>query len=87
MDLINSYCHSVYLSVLMNPANQRGWSDLISRDLIDKFHSCSAGCGHFRWVWANMGQHYQRTKSHGLECHVPTKTAAKWVWLKVFDPN
>ena len=25
MDLINSYCHSVYLSVLMNPANQRGW--------------------------------------------------------------
>lgn len=39
MDLINSYCHSVYLSVLMNPANQRGWSDLISRDLIDKFHS------------------------------------------------
>lgn len=42
MDLINSYCHSVYLSVLMNPANQRGWSDLISRDLIDKFHSTLA---------------------------------------------
>ncbi|CAE7620033.1 ODA4 [Symbiodinium natans] len=39
MDLINSYCHSVYLSVLMNPANQRGWSDLITRDLLDKFHS------------------------------------------------
>ncbi|CAE8644926.1 unnamed protein product [Polarella glacialis] len=39
MDVINSYCHSVYLSVLMNPANQKGWSDLISRDLIDKFHS------------------------------------------------
>ncbi|CAE7211536.1 ODA4 [Symbiodinium sp. CCMP2592] len=38
MDLINSYCHSVYLSVLMNPANQRGWSDLITRDLLDKFH-------------------------------------------------
>jgi dynein heavy chain len=38
MDLLNVYCHSVYLSTLMNPANQRGWSDLISKDLMDKYH-------------------------------------------------
>ena len=30
--------HSVYLTVLSNQANQRGWSDLISKDLMDKFH-------------------------------------------------
>eukprot|EP00928_Gymnodinium_smaydae_P023763 TRINITY_DN1947_c0_g1_i2.p1 TRINITY_DN1947_c0_g1~~TRINITY_DN1947_c0_g1_i2.p1 ORF type:complete len:4562 (+),score=1174.36 TRINITY_DN1947_c0_g1_i2:66-13751(+) len=38
MDLLNVYCHSVYLSTLMNPANQRGWSDLIAKDLMDKYH-------------------------------------------------
>jgi dynein heavy chain len=30
--------HSVYLTVLSNQANQRGWSDLISKDLMDKYH-------------------------------------------------
>jgi dynein heavy chain len=30
--------HSVYLTVLSNQANQRGWSDLICKDLMDKYH-------------------------------------------------
>lgn len=38
LDLMNSYCHSIYHSTLMNPANQRGWSELISKDLMDKYH-------------------------------------------------
>ena len=38
MDLLNMYCHSVYLSTLTNPANQAGWSDLIAKDLMDKYH-------------------------------------------------
>jgi dynein heavy chain len=38
MDMLNAYCHSVYLSILTNPVNQRGWSDLISKDLMDKYH-------------------------------------------------
>eukprot|EP00929_Paragymnodinium_shiwhaense_P077081 TRINITY_DN3967_c0_g2_i2.p1 TRINITY_DN3967_c0_g2~~TRINITY_DN3967_c0_g2_i2.p1 ORF type:complete len:4576 (+),score=1729.31 TRINITY_DN3967_c0_g2_i2:93-13820(+) len=38
MDLLNLYCQSVYLSTLMNPANQRAWSDLIKHDLMDKYH-------------------------------------------------
>jgi dynein heavy chain len=38
LELLNVYCHSVYLSTLMNPSNQRGWSDLISKDLMDKYH-------------------------------------------------
>jgi dynein heavy chain len=38
MDTLNNYCHSIYLSTLSNPANQRGWSDLISKDLMDKYH-------------------------------------------------
>lgn len=38
MDLLNMYCQSLYLSILLNPANQRGWSDLIAKDLMDKYH-------------------------------------------------
>uniref|UniRef100_A0A0G4GMS7 Dynein-1, subspecies f n=1 Tax=Chromera velia CCMP2878 TaxID=1169474 RepID=A0A0G4GMS7_9ALVE len=37
-DILDVLCHSVYLSTLSNPLNQRGWSDLISTDLMDKFH-------------------------------------------------
>jgi len=39
MGVLNTFCHSIYLSTLSNPANQRGWSDLISKDLMDKYHS------------------------------------------------
>ena len=38
MDILHIISHSVYLTVLSNPANQRGWSDLISKDLMDKYH-------------------------------------------------
>jgi len=37
MDLLSSYCYSIYMSMLLNPANQAGWSDLISKDLMDKY--------------------------------------------------
>ncbi|CAE8597984.1 unnamed protein product [Polarella glacialis] len=42
MDQLSMYCQSVYLSTLTNPANQRGWSDLIAKDLMDKYHSFMA---------------------------------------------
>ena len=29
----------MYLPVLSNPLNQIGWSDLVSKDLMDKFHN------------------------------------------------
>ncbi|CAD7941439.1 unnamed protein product [Amoebophrya sp. A120] len=38
MSMLNNYCHHIYLSTLSNPANQTGWSDLISKDLMDKYH-------------------------------------------------
>jgi dynein heavy chain len=31
-------CFEVFLPVLGNPMNQIGWSDLVSKDLMDKFH-------------------------------------------------
>eukprot|EP00931_Biecheleriopsis_adriatica_P036383 TRINITY_DN2095_c0_g1_i5.p1 TRINITY_DN2095_c0_g1~~TRINITY_DN2095_c0_g1_i5.p1 ORF type:complete len:4649 (-),score=1173.32 TRINITY_DN2095_c0_g1_i5:61-14007(-) len=38
MDQLNMYCQSVYLSTLTNPSNQAGWSDLLAKDLMDKYH-------------------------------------------------
>jgi dynein heavy chain len=31
-------CHEVYMPVMSNPLNMMGWSDLVSKDLMDKFH-------------------------------------------------
>jgi dynein heavy chain len=31
-------CNEVYLPVLGNPLNMIGWSDLVTKDLMDKFH-------------------------------------------------
>lgn len=31
-------CQDVYMPVLSNPVNQVGWSDLVSKDLMDKFN-------------------------------------------------
>lgn len=39
MDLLNMYCQSIYLSTLTNPSNQTGWSDLVAKDLMDKYHT------------------------------------------------
>jgi len=38
LEQLNIYCHSVYSSTLMNPANQRSWSELVRKDLMDKYH-------------------------------------------------
>jgi dynein heavy chain len=32
-------CNNIYLPILRNPLNQMGWSDLVSKDLIEKFDS------------------------------------------------
>jgi dynein heavy chain len=40
-DILNNMfliCHDVYMPVLGNPLNMIGWSDLVSKDLMDKFH-------------------------------------------------
>ena len=31
-------CNEVYMPVMSNPLNMAGWSDLVSKDLMDKFH-------------------------------------------------
>mmetsp|Transcript_20734 Transcript_20734/g.31862 ORF Transcript_20734/g.31862 Transcript_20734/m.31862 type:complete len:146 (+) Transcript_20734:3-440(+) len=31
-------CSEVYMPVMSNPLNMAGWSDLVSKDLMDKFH-------------------------------------------------
>lgn len=31
-------CNDVYMPVLGNPLNMIGWSDLVSQDLMDRFH-------------------------------------------------
>lgn len=52
MDLLNLYCSAVYLSTLMNPSNQKGWSELVSKDLMDKYHvflaNLSVTVGHMK---------------------------------------
>jgi dynein heavy chain len=35
---INLVCNEVFMPVLGNPLNMIGWSDLVSKDLMDKFH-------------------------------------------------
>jgi dynein heavy chain len=40
-DILNNLfyvCNEVYMPVLGNPHNMIGWSDLVSKDLMDKFH-------------------------------------------------
>lgn len=39
LDNLYNLCYEVFLPVLGNPMNQIGWSDLVSKDLMDKFHS------------------------------------------------
>jgi dynein heavy chain len=38
LDNLYNTCTEVFLPVLGNPLNQIGWSDLVSKDLMDKFH-------------------------------------------------
>jgi dynein heavy chain len=38
LETMDKICRSVYLSMLSNVSNQKGWSDLISKDLMDKYH-------------------------------------------------
>lgn len=38
LDGINLLCNEVYMPVLGNPLNLFGWSDLVSKDLMDRFH-------------------------------------------------
>jgi dynein heavy chain len=48
-------CNEVYLPVLSNPLNMMGWSDLVSKDLMDKFH------GFLAHTYVTIGQVKGRT--------------------------
>ena len=38
MDNLYQVCNEVFMPILGNPVNMIGWSDLVSKDLMDKFH-------------------------------------------------
>jgi len=38
MDNLYNVCNEVFMPILGNPVNMVGWSDLVSKDLMDKFH-------------------------------------------------
>jgi dynein heavy chain len=38
LENLSAVTHDVYLPILSNPKNQVGWSDLVSKDLMDKFN-------------------------------------------------
>jgi dynein heavy chain len=38
MDNLYQVCNEVFMPILGNPVNMVGWSDLVSKDLMDKFH-------------------------------------------------
>jgi dynein heavy chain len=38
MDNLYQICSEVFMPILGNPVNMVGWSDLVSKDLMDKFH-------------------------------------------------
>jgi len=42
LENIFNVCQEVFMPVLGNPLNQIGWSDLVSKDLMDKFHNFMA---------------------------------------------
>jgi len=39
LDNLHGICHDVYMPILGNPLNMIGWSDLVSQDLMDRFHT------------------------------------------------
>jgi dynein heavy chain, axonemal len=38
LENLHGICHDVYMPILGNPLNMIGWSDLVSQDLMDRFH-------------------------------------------------
>jgi len=48
-------CQEVYMPVMSNPLNMAGWSDLVSKDLMDKFH------GFLAHTYVTIGQVKGRT--------------------------
>jgi len=38
LENLYTICHDVFLPIMGNPLNMIGWSDLVSKDLMDKFH-------------------------------------------------
>lgn len=39
MENLYGTCHDVFSPLLSNPLNQMGWSDLVCKDLMEKFNS------------------------------------------------
>ena len=42
LENLHQICHDVYMPILGNPLNMIGWSDLVSQDLMDRFHTFQA---------------------------------------------
>jgi dynein heavy chain len=55
LENLHLICNEVFMSVLGNPLNMVGWSDLVSKDLMDKFH------GFLAHTYVTIGQVKGRT--------------------------
>jgi len=81
MDLLGGICNGIYGSVLGNTRNQKGWSDLVAKDLINKFHVFVANlhvtCGLIKGLTilplpSNFGTTSSKDRIHVLESAVIT---------------
>jgi dynein heavy chain len=55
MDSLYQVCNEVFMPILGNPVNMIGWSELVSKDLMDKFHVFLA------YTYVTIGQIKGRT--------------------------
>lgn len=55
LENLSVICKDVFLPILSNPLNQKDWSDLVSKDLMDKFNHFLAQ------VYVTLGQVHGRT--------------------------
>merc|ERR1712096_93873 len=55
IESMSNIFNDVYIPVLSNPKNQEGWSDLVSKDLMEKFH------GFLAHTYVTIGQVKGRT--------------------------
>ena len=55
LENLHLICNEVFMPVLGNPLNMVGWSDLVSKDLMDKFH------GFLAHTYVTIGQVKGRT--------------------------
>jgi dynein heavy chain len=85
MDNLYHVCNEVFMPILGNPVNMVGWSDLVSKDLIDKFHIFLAH------TYVTIGQIKGRTllplPAHDASSKVPASSKDKAVLLETAIVN